>query len=79
MLPIFDEILEVLSDGQYHRFEDLKARVKLNETQVEVVLSFLASFGFVKLQRRRWSTRTAGARLMPEMANFLKRLKELGE
>jgi len=79
MLSVFDEVLETLYDGEYHTFEDiqLKAARNLNETQVEAVVSFLEHYGFVKRQRKPWSTRTNKAKLTPEMLNFLRRIKEL--
>ena len=79
MPAVFDEVLDVLSDGKFHAFEDIqfKAARNLNETQVEAVLSFLERYGFVKRQRRTWSVRTREAKLQPEMLNFLKRIKEL--
>jgi len=72
MPAIFDDILEVLSDGEYHAFEEIKFKVtrNLNETQVKAVLAFLDSYCFVKRRRQK-------AKLDLSFLKFLKRIREL--
>lgn len=77
MLSVFDEILDVLSDGGYHTIEDIDSKTHLNMNQIEFALSFLEQYGFIRRLHPRWSTRTRKAILTNEMLNFLKRLKEL--
>jgi hypothetical protein len=78
MVSVFDDILEILKDGHYHKFEDILAKTKnLNENQLEFILSFLQEYNFIKRQRKTWSTRTRQAKLNPVLENFLKRLIEL--
>jgi DNA-binding HxlR family transcriptional regulator len=78
MIPVFDEILNVLYDGKPHRFEEVNACCNLNALQVEATLVFLEEYGFVYRQRFRHTTSTRTAKLTPRMASFLKHLRELG-
>jgi len=83
MPAVFDEILDVLSDGEYHTFEEItfKAARNLNKTQVEEVLQFLDSYGFIEQKRSRSSAfgplETKGAKLSRSMTQWLKQIKEL--
>lgn len=79
-MQIFDDILEILSDGHYHAFEELQTRLTgRNENQIELALSFLETYSFVKRLRKRWSTRTRRVQLTEPMLRFVKRFKELAE
>jgi len=75
---VFDEVFSVLSDGKYHSFEEISPKIRhLNQNQLEAVLSFLNRYSLITRKRRVWSTRTQGAKLTPEIFNFLNRVKEL--
>lgn len=78
-MRVFDDIIEACQDGKYHDIEEIQSRVagNLNENQLEATLGALDRAGFIKRQRRTWSTRTRQVKLTPEMLNFLKRIKEL--
>jgi len=77
MPAVFDDILDALSSGEYVTFDTIRLKSRLNEEQVEAVLSFLEYYGFVRRQRKMWSTRTQRAKLTPGMLNFLRYIKEL--
>lgn len=50
-----DLVLNILSDGKYHFFDEIKSKAdRLNPTQVECLLIFLSRFGLVKRLRPRW-------------------------
>jgi len=77
-MRVFDDILDTLSDGKYHNFDELTMfSSSHNEDQIELIMKFLESYGFIRRQRKVWSTRTNKVRLEPSMLNFLRRLKEL--
>jgi len=77
MIPVFDDILNVLYDGKPHRFEQIHAFCKLTSNQIEAALTFLEEYGFIYRQRYGHTTRTRTAKLTPKLANFLKHLREL--
>jgi hypothetical protein len=79
-MRVFDDIIDTLSDGQYHSFEDIKlaASRNLNETQVEVALGFLQEYGLVKCLRQPGTmTRLRKVQLTTTVLILLRRLKEL--
>jgi DNA-binding IclR family transcriptional regulator len=41
------EILETLSDGEWHRIDEIGQKMKLNETQIEKITTFLQEYDFV--------------------------------
>lgn len=74
----FDIVLDLLSDGKYHSFDDIMNRqTMLNENQLEAILAFFEDHEFVRRLRKGWSTRTRKVMLTPAMLMFLERLKEL--
>jgi len=76
-MRVFDDVLEALSDGEYHVFEEIKFKAarNFNEAQVESALKFLEQYDLIARKRNRWGTH--GAKLTQETFNFLKGLKEL--
>ena len=84
-MRVFDDIVDALSDGKYHTFEDIQLTLKyaqpkathnLDETQIELVLSILSTAGFIRRLHKPYSSRTWKARLEPQMLDFLKRIKD---
>jgi len=42
-----DSLLELLSDGEWHRIADLSGRLRLPEPRLKTILLFLSEHGFV--------------------------------
>jgi len=40
-------ILDMLKDGGWHTFEDIKGKVRLNENQMVKIVKFLEEYGFI--------------------------------
>jgi uncharacterized protein YfbU (UPF0304 family) len=77
-MQVFDEILDIIKDGDWHNFEELSAKAtQLNENQLEFILSFMQQYDFIKRERKRWSLCTRRVKLNPMMVTFLERLGEL--
>jgi predicted transcriptional regulator len=45
-------ILELLSDGQWHKLEELLLKTGLNEQKFEKVTGFLSKYNFVKVDNK---------------------------
>ena len=45
-------ILELLSDGQWHKLEELLLKTDLNEQKFEKVTGFLSDYNFVKVDNK---------------------------
>jgi len=78
---VFDDILDTLSDGEFHEFEEIKkAAPDKNETQVDAVLEFFEDYGLLTRHRSRGTAFgpivTKGAQLSKSMLKFLKKIKE---
>ena len=52
MLPKITMILEILSDGKWHRTEELLICVGLNENKLQEVKSFLKCYDFVQVNEK---------------------------
>jgi len=78
-MRVFDDVLDTLSDGEYHKFGQIRFATarNLNGTQLELVLVTLSTAGFIKRLRIPRSIRTWKAKLEPQTLDFLKRIKEL--
>jgi DNA-binding IclR family transcriptional regulator len=47
------QVLEVLEDGKWHRLEEIRERMKLNEGQTLQIVSFLEEYQFVTSKEKR--------------------------
>jgi len=52
-----DRILELLSDGEWHRIEDLSARLSLPDQKLKTIAYFLSEHGFVHYRESDSSVR----------------------
>jgi len=52
MAPKITMILDILSDGKWHRTEELLIRVELNEHKLQEVTTFLKCYDFVKVDKK---------------------------
>jgi DNA-binding IscR family transcriptional regulator len=44
--------LELLSDGKWHRTEELLLKLELNEHKLQEVTAFLRKYGFVEIDKK---------------------------
>jgi len=52
-----DSLLELLSDGEWHRIADLSARLRLPEPRLKTILLFLSEHGFVQYRESEGSVK----------------------
>ena len=71
---VIDEILELLKDGKWHSMNEVMEKSRLSEFKAETVMSFLAEYNFIQLDRERKK-----ARLTPPALDFLKEIQRVEE
>lgn len=42
-------ILNILSDGKYHKINDLKSEINVSDFEIYEILNFMERFGFVEI------------------------------
>jgi len=52
-----DDVLELLMDGKWHSFEELREQLQLKNGTLESMVSFLSEYGFVKLDEKKMKVR----------------------
>jgi len=72
VLSEINELLELLEDDGWHDLSQVAERMRLHEFRVELMVSFLAEYEFVSLDKegRR-------IRLAPSVLRFLKKIKPI--
>jgi len=76
-MDVLDEILEGLSDGNWHSLNELSTHgelEKLSKTQLMVFVKFLARFDFIELNCGK---RIVEAKIHPSIKVFIREMKEL--
>jgi DNA-binding IclR family transcriptional regulator len=69
-LPIIDNILEMLKNGEWHDLDEISERTRLDRFKVELVTDFLAEYNFVELDRKEQKTR-----LTAPLLDFIKKIQ----
>lgn len=69
-MPIIDNILELLKNGEWHDLEEISKRTRLDKFKVELLTNFLAEYNFVELDKKEQRTR-----LTPPLLNFIKKIQ----
>jgi len=69
---LIDEILEALSDGEWHLLSRILEGKQVNFDKLRVTMSFLVQFEMAEK-----NTSTGEYRLVPSVAEFLKRIKKI--
>ena len=72
MNDLIDEILEALSDGEWHLLSRIIEGKKVNFDKLRVTMRFLVKFEMVEKH-----TSTAEYRLVPSVVQFLRRIKQI--
>ena len=52
-----DDVLELLMDGKWHSFEELREQLQLKNGTLESMVSFLSEYGFVKVDEKTMKVR----------------------
>lgn len=71
MLAI-DQILELLKNGEWHGLREIADKTGLQEFKVEVIMSFLAEYNFLKFNKKEKKMK-----MSPELVLFLKKVEEM--
>jgi predicted transcriptional regulator len=69
---LIDEILEALSDGEWHLSSRIIEGKQVNFDKLRVTMGFLVQFEMVEK-----NTSTAEYRLVPSVAQFLRRIRKI--
>jgi hypothetical protein len=67
-----DMFFELLKDGKWHNMDELVGKTKMKERNARLVTSFLASFKFIQLDKKR-----NRARLDALTRKFLEKLEKV--
>ncbi|MDH5437286.1 MAG: hypothetical protein OEX76_00105 [Candidatus Bathyarchaeota archaeon] len=71
-MSAIDDILELLKNGRWHDVREVVKKSRLHESKVETILSFLAEYKFIALNKEQQK-----AKLNPTMLKFLKEVQHL--
>lgn len=69
-MPIIDNILEMLQNGEWHYLKEISEKTQLDEFKVKLLTSFLAEYHFIELDRKEQRTR-----LTRPLLSFLKKIQ----
>lgn len=69
---VVDDILVWLRDGKWHSLSEVVEKFRLSEFKAERVMSFLAEYRFIQLDRERRK-----ARLTPPTLSFLEEIQRV--
>ncbi len=51
MMKVWNQVLELLSDGAWHQVKDLQEKLGLNDFKIKLLANFLKSYDFCILTR----------------------------
>jgi len=71
-LSEINELLELLEDDKWHDLSVVAERMRLHEFRVELIVSFLAEYEFVSLDKE-----DRRIRLTPSVLRFLEEIKAI--
>jgi len=72
VLSEINELLELLEDDGWHDLSRVAAKMRLHEFRVELIVSFLAEYEFISLDKEGRRMRVA-----PSVLRFLKKIKPI--
>jgi len=67
-----ETILELLENGKWHYLKEIEEKTHLNNSKVEMVTKFLATYNFVKLDKAKQKVK-----IDPPTNRFLKKIRKL--
>lgn len=73
-MPVIDEILNVLKNGEWHGLVEISEKTGLNGLKVKLVTNFLAEYNFIELDAKEKRTR-----LTSELLNFIRKIQSVEE
>jgi len=74
LLPVIDEILDALKNGQWHDLKEILERTHLSRFKFEILTNFLAEYNFIELDKKKQRTR-----LTPPLMKFIKKIGMVDE
>jgi len=69
-LPVIDEILDALKNGQWHDLKEISEEAHLSRFKFELLTNFLAEYNFIELDKKEQRTR-----LTPPLMIFIKKIE----
>lgn len=73
-MPIIDDILHVLKNGEWHNLEEISQKARLSKSKIELITNFLAEYNFIELDKKEERTR-----LTPPLSNFIQKIQKMEE
>lgn len=67
-----DEILVLLTNGEWHRVKEIANKTQLEEVKVELITSFLAEYDFLEFDRKAMKVK-----LSPQLKLFLSKIQDI--
>jgi DNA-binding IclR family transcriptional regulator len=71
-LPVIDEILELLKNGEWHELKEIAEKTRLQDLKVQLITTFLAEYDFLEFDKKYRKIR-----LSPQLQLFLKKLERV--
>jgi hypothetical protein len=71
-LLAIDRILEALRNGDWHEIGEITQKLRMGESQVELISSFLATYDFLE-----FDPKARKIRLSPQLRRFLRKITEV--
>jgi DNA-binding IclR family transcriptional regulator len=68
-MPVIDEVLMLLEDGEWHHLKEILDKSGLAEFKLSMVLKFLAEYSFIEVEERSGTVRAT-----PEFVQFLEEI-----
>ena len=71
-LLAIDEILDLLKNGEWHGIEEVADKIRLHNSKVELITSFLAEYDFLQFDKKERKIK-----LSPQLLVFLKKIEDV--
>jgi hypothetical protein len=71
-MPAIDKILEVLTNGNWHKLSEVAQKVGTQESKIELISSFLSAYDFLQYDKK-----TKKVKLSSELQEFFEKIREV--
>ncbi len=71
-MSVIDEILWLLSDGEWHDLKELGKNIALSKFKVEIAVDFLGEYDFIQQ-----NTQAGRIRLQPSILEFINKIQRI--
>ena len=71
-MTIVDDVLWAIKDGKWHNVDEIKEKMSLSKTKIEIILKFLSEYAFVQISKTHTKVR-----VRKSTKNFINDLSKL--